>query len=299
MAEGKLATPDWGNATMHRLAEQLLELEALHQSLYLAVDGTLAAEQALYTQPHIMVQDLVPGTYVSRGSYNATLRGVNLVNAGVEFIAKARRLLSYNVTEVTMDRPEVFFVLQDGYTTIRDAMNVSMLLANERSATQGAVITLADFILTLVALVVFTVVSFAAITPAVFRVLAAKQSIFDTLLEVPLPIIRALRARAHKKIEELRRAEEEAEVGLDVAGAGEVDAGDEQQPQPRDGGGGGALDLGDAAALARVTASSAANDPFNAKEGGPAAAGNGIADEDGGLAAVLQAANRKRRVKRG
>jgi hypothetical protein len=97
-----------------------------------------------------------------------------------------------------------------------------MLLSSQRSLLQAGMINEASLIILAIAMGLLFFVSICVVAPAVFRVLAAKGSVFHTFLEVPLPIIRALRARTQIKIAALSKAAEENELGLDIAGAGEV-----------------------------------------------------------------------------
>lgn len=51
---------------------------------------------------------------------------------------------------------------------------------------------------------------------AALRALNAQKSIFDSLLEVPIPIVTALKDRAASKIEQARKEEEAASLGMDA-----------------------------------------------------------------------------------
>jgi PAS domain-containing protein len=245
-AEGKYFIADGGNATRARMLTDLQAFDSYHQDLYLAVDSQLPEELALYTQPNVPVYDLVPGSYVDRDTYETTNRSMNLVNAGLEFLAKSRRLallgrgisspsswstnsLAYNQIEeasvngfrVAMDDPIVFWILVNGFAGIRDAFNRSMLIANDRSALQANMISLVDLLILLIAVSLFVTIGACVMVPAVLRVISAKQTIFDVFLEVPRDVIGALRNRTLKKIEAVRQAQEDAAIGIDIAGRGD------------------------------------------------------------------------------
>jgi PAS domain-containing protein len=248
-ADGKYVIADGGNITRARMLEDLQSMDTLHQTLFLAVDGQLEAEVVLYTTPSVAIHDLVLNTYVNRDIYNVTTRMVGLANIGLETLAKGRRIalegggianamqwaggdthspLANGYAEkygssfnMSMSNPTVFYFLVNGFAGIRDGFNRSMMIANDRSASQANQISLVDLIIVLIACAMFLFIVACVMTPAVLKVIRAKQSIFDTFLEVPVEIIRALRARTLKKIEAVRQAQEDAAIGIDIAGRGD------------------------------------------------------------------------------
>lgn len=100
-------------------------------------------------------------------------------------------------------------------------MNDSLMYADARSASQGAAIKHVDIIILAVSESIFVLVIALAIVPAVFRVAAARQAVFDTFIAVPLPIIKALRSSVQRRIDAIAKAEAEADVGIDIAGGGD------------------------------------------------------------------------------
>jgi hypothetical protein len=117
--------------------------------------------------------------------------------------------------------PNLWWLQANGFLHVRNAMNASMMLSDTRSATQANSIELADYVVLGVALSLLLLVAAAVMVPAVYSVLAAKQAIFAVFLSVPVDIIRALRMRLANKIVAIRRAQEEAEAGIDIAGRGD------------------------------------------------------------------------------
>jgi hypothetical protein len=91
-----------------------------------------------------------------------------------------------------------------------------MLLANELSSSQAGTIVTANVAVLTVSLVLFAIIALVIMVPAALRALATQQAIFDTLIDVPVEMINALKDRFAKKIEEVRKAEEAAAFGLDV-----------------------------------------------------------------------------------
>lgn len=75
----------------------------------------------------------------------------------------------------------------------------------------------------------FLVAILGAILPAVTNVAKSRKQVFDTFIQVPLPIVRALRATVHKRIAALQQAEAEAEVGIDIGGKGDEFADDHDE----------------------------------------------------------------------
>jgi PAS domain S-box-containing protein len=286
-AEGNLALEDDGQAVKERLRRELDVLEAVHQGLYMAVDGSMAAETALYTRPVVPLQDLVPGTYRSRGRYNVTTRSTNLVVAGLEFITKARQLSYAPLANITMDRPEAFFVVQTGFTLVKDAMNSSMFSAHGRSADQAQTVTQTNLVLTVTALAVYLLAGMAVIAPAVLRVTADKRAIYDVLLQVPVAVVRALRARSQRAVDAARKQGAGGDDGdefadADGGGAEGFDGGDGGS-DGGDGGGRGDLQLGASASGGRRISAC-----------GTQLAGAGVlSNDDAGLTAALDVMRRK------
>jgi PAS domain S-box-containing protein len=244
MAEGALLTSDNGTATKLRLEARLNEFDVLHHDLYSRMDETDPRERALYSLPSLVVEDLVDGTFVTRSIYNATNRTVNLANGGLEYLAKARQVLPrpYELDTIDEKTFSVFWLLQNGPTTIRDACNASMLIAQDKTKGITTTIGFANTIVLGVALGLLLLVTAAVMVPAVNGALRQKSSVFAVFLETPMPILRSLRARTEAKITAMVRATDESEAGLDVAGAGDAsDLLDGGTPIPIDGNGGGGV----------------------------------------------------------
>jgi signal transduction histidine kinase len=140
-----------------------------------------------------------------------------------------RTVLAMNASNLVFVEPtgNVFWIVANGPASLRVAMNRSLMLADQRSATQGDAIKRVDLIILIVAEVIFLLVIACIIIPAVFRVAASRQAVFEVFIKVPLPIVRALRSSVQKRIEALQRAETEADVGVDVACVGEMGEEDE------------------------------------------------------------------------
>lgn len=215
--------PQGINDTMAKWDKYNNDLEDLHKYLYLHIDGQLQSEVDLYEKPNIVLQDLTNGTYMNRDVYNYTTRTVGLANGGIELLAKSRQLREQPPDQVFMYQPLTFWMMQNARSPMRNAFNASMLLASDRSKTQADSIDFADLIILCLAESLFLAVSALVMVPVVFTVMNSKQSIFDTFLEVPVPIVRALKARVYKRILAIERAEDENEAGIDIAGAGVVD----------------------------------------------------------------------------
>lgn len=80
-----------------RMLDFVNKLDTTNQQLYAAVDYTQLADIVnLYTVPSIVVEDLVPESYVNRDVYNTSLRKVNLVNGIVEFVVSEDVSVGYN-----------------------------------------------------------------------------------------------------------------------------------------------------------------------------------------------------------
>ena len=78
----------------------------------------------------------------------------------------------------------------------------------------------ADIIILIVSEVIFLLIMGTVMLPAVIKVVQSHHAVFQTFIQVPLPIIKAMRASVQKRINAIARAAEEAEVGIDIGGKG-------------------------------------------------------------------------------
>lgn len=236
MSLGYLITYDNASATKARLYKSIEDLADLHKYLYEHMDENDVNERILYSTPTITVEDLVIGTYITRSNYTSTNRTVNLANVGVEFISKARQIHNrpYDTNLMNETTGTMFWLLINGPTTIRDAFNTSMLIGDRKTMGVTSSILLANHIVLGIGLTLLLLVTACFMIPAVHGVLSQKTAVFAVFLETPLPILRSLRARSEAKITAIQRAQEEANAGLDVGGAGEADEEDYQEVEEAD-----------------------------------------------------------------
>lgn len=224
-----------------RMLSYINKLDLTNQQLYASVDyASLHDIVNLYTVPSIAVKDLIPGTYVSRDAYNATTRVVNLVSGVVELIvsdpdavvaqacvlfkcpcmaplqADSHRTYTLPVENISISDPQTFWVLHNAWTALSKACNSSTFLANELSHLQATTIITANSAVVAVSLALFAIVALVVMVPAALRALRTQKAIFESLLEVPLPIVSALNDRTAAKIELIRKEAEAATLGLDV-----------------------------------------------------------------------------------
>lgn len=250
IAAGMDFTTDNCTGVKTEITESLSELVSVHQTLYSRMDDTNAAEHALYSTPSITVYDLVPGSYIDRMNFTTVPRQLNLVNAGLEAIAKARQLIARPYTDIVINESTgtTFWMLSNAPQYLRNGFNDSMLIANAKTSGVADTIMLVNDIVLGLALGLLFLVSAAVMVPAIQAVLRQKASILQVFVDTPMAILRSLRSRTEAKIVALKRASEEADAGLDVGGQGEVAADDDIQLE----------DIDPDAAFAATTAVSAA-----------------------------------------
>jgi len=227
-AENKFTIPESTEYIQKRLGISVDKLETLHRELYLSINGALDEEITLYTEPVIKIYDLIPGTYINRTTWKASERQVGLANAVLEIISKIRLVQSLPKSNLTLDRGAVWFILHNGLTELREAVNQSVMLADERTRGHVENIELANLIVMIIAEGILGIIILGIMIPAVNSVSVTKQKIFNTFLEVPVNIIRALRNRVQKKLESIIRSENEEDHGIDIetSGLDDEDAGD-------------------------------------------------------------------------
>lgn len=116
--------PNGGLDRIERLKANINSFEEYHLRLYELVDGQLQAEVDLYTSPTaINISELIPGSFVSYDNYSVTYRGLSLMNAGAEFIARSRRIAHMPISQIVEGDPDAFYSVMMGYSEIRLACN--------------------------------------------------------------------------------------------------------------------------------------------------------------------------------
>jgi hypothetical protein len=211
--------PDNGTAKLLGVAAYVSEFEGMHEELYSMADGRVPAELALFTAPKLPTYELVPGQFKDYDTFNATVRLSSYMNLGIEMCTRARRIANLPTAAVTDAHPDVFFVMYNGIWSVLDAAAAAVDFAMQRSASQGDTILLSAAVVLAVALALFTVVGAGVFIPAIFSITAAKQHTLDLLLDVPLPVVRALRARAFKRLQEEAADGERSDPEADGGGA--------------------------------------------------------------------------------
>lgn len=207
------------------------QLNELNMFLYSKVDGSLPEEKALYTDGSALtVHDLDPGQAASLElvDFTYTNRTVNLANAVIEFVSRMRRILQLNASAIQYSHPDVYWIVDTGSNALRMGMNASLMYADRRSQFQGGLIDLADRVVLIVSEVTFLLIIFFVMFPAVTQVVRSHHAVFQTFLDVPLPIIVAMKTSVQRRIAAIAKANEEAEVGIDIGGKGNEIEGDEE-----------------------------------------------------------------------
>jgi hypothetical protein len=215
-AEETFIIPEGADFFKGRVDSSVTRFESLHRDLYLTIDGSDADEAVLYKQPVIKVQNLIPGTFNSIVDFQTTERDLGLANAGLEMVSKIRLANALPAPNVTYDDVDVFYVLHNAHYGTAEAMNRSLMLADARSRTHADNVLLANIVVCAVAEVMLTAIVLTIMMPALKQVLRSKNLIFATFLEVPMPVIRALRARVQRKIEAIQRAADSEDVAIDI-----------------------------------------------------------------------------------
>jgi hypothetical protein len=225
---GQSPFADNGTAKVASLVSNLNAFEEFHLALYASLDAQVQEEVDLYVLPRVDVTDLTAGQFHDYDRFNATFRNVSLMNAGAEVVARGRRVAASPVSSIVESNTDAFWVVHNGFNPIRNAANASSYLADSRSESQSDTIAVANYAVLGVGIGILLLIGAVVITPAVFQVLGAKQAIMDVFLEVPVTVIKALKARTQKRVAAAQAEAEGDDVALDVEddrGGGEQDDG--------------------------------------------------------------------------
>jgi len=162
---------------------------------------------------------MIQGQYVDMDRYNRTVESISLMNAASEFLIRVRRVANLPLTSFTRANSDVLYIIKNGLDSFRLALNQTILLADQHSATQADTIDTADQVVLAVALCIFCAIGTCVILPAVGAVLRARRAVFDVFLDVPIGVLRALRSKMQRRI----TAEQQAEDGDDVGAVAELE----------------------------------------------------------------------------
>jgi len=210
---------DNGTALKHFMLVDAAAFEDEHSALFARVNSAYPQEFDLYTAPSVPTENMIQGQYVDMDHYNRTVESISLMNAASEFLIRVRRVANLPLTSFTRANSDVLYVIRNGLEAFRLALNQTILLADQHSATQADTIDTADQVVLAVALCIFCAIGTCVILPAVGAVLRARRAVFDVFLDVPIGVLRALRSKMQRRI----TAEQQAEDGDDVGTVAELD----------------------------------------------------------------------------
>jgi len=202
-----------------RIRTSVNSVEALNNKLYLQADSTGGEIKDFYLRPIWSVSELVLGSYKNRDTFSTTSRNISIMNFLVDYVAKQRTFWWYPIAQVQPSDLDTWWIENNGATTLMNALNATLYLASSANESTSSLVTLSNYIVLGVALIVFTLVALVAIIPAVGKVLKEQNGIYEVFAEVPVRIVRHLRDSLATKILTLKQAEEAEgeDHALDVA----------------------------------------------------------------------------------
>lgn len=176
---------------LQRYTEQL---DRLHKSLYETSRTQQDASYAMYTTPVASVEE-------KEGSA-ATTRSLNLLQAGVETVSRARNVIA-NPALPTLSNsdPDAHFLLSNGPGPLLQAFNQSCLslrLEAEDDAHTNESVKLAEFLLQVF---ILDILAITVVVPIVQKIDRSKDNILRIFLDVPKEVLQVLHQRATKQLE--------------------------------------------------------------------------------------------------
>ncbi len=182
-----------------RIRTSVNDVERLHQKLYVEAESLGGASRAFYLNPIWRVQDLVPGSYVSRDHYETKAQNVSFMNLVIDYIAKQRSFWWYPITQVYPNDGDTFWIENNGASVLQEALNISLFQASSSSEGTSQTVSLANYVVLIVAIGVFSMVALVAIVPAINVVLGVQNDVYHVFAQVPIRVVRNLRdSLAHK-----------------------------------------------------------------------------------------------------
>jgi hypothetical protein len=108
-----------------------------------------------------------------------------------------------------------FYMMFNGIGELRQALNLSTVLADKRSSTQAALIDTANLAVLLGTVLVIIALIVTVIFTAVRKVVTDKGVVYDAYLNVPVEVVKQLRQQAFQRNEAFRR-EDDAVFSIDA-----------------------------------------------------------------------------------
>lgn len=216
-ATGRLPFDGAGvNASYLKLLASTAALDELHRRLYLSTaDATSSPEEAdLYNRNSLPVLDM---SYDSLGRQVVAERLVSLSNLGIEFVSKASLVVSLPLVNVTSRQPSVWYLLHNGPTVVRQAMNASTILLSDRVDGHESLIRLVDLAVMIAACVVFGGLSIVIVLPIVLLVKRDTDSIFSIFLNLPDETLEQMETTCKAQIDALSKLEDANNPNADTA----------------------------------------------------------------------------------
>jgi len=204
------------------------EFFTLHQELYDSASS--AAVKTLYTDPSVEVVDTEAGVEVTKK--------LTLLEAGVEYVKRAREVHDSTLESVTLVDTDVRFLLDNGPSTIATACNQSAQFAVETIVSNKE--STRDLVLWEVCLVIAIteLLSLLVVGPIVVRVLNTKDSVYQLFLDVPVQVLRELQRRTQAQMQRLVDGGDEGGGDLDEDGEREEEEGESEMDEEMGGAGG-------------------------------------------------------------
>lgn len=182
------------NESRSDLARYTEQLDQLHKTLYDTSRKEEDSSYTMYTTPVAIVAE-------KEGS-SATTRSLNLLQAGVETVSRARNILANpSLPAITNADPDAHFLLSNGPGPLLDAFNrscMSLRLEAEDDAHTNESVKLAEFLLQMF---ILDILAITVVVPIVQRIDRSKDNILRIFLDVPKEVLQVLHQRAMKQLE--------------------------------------------------------------------------------------------------
>ena len=197
------------NATFTSLKANGATLESLHRSLLFSIGGKygLPAESDFYSANQLDVFTSNEGAVNRTGNateVNIDMHTTSFSNVGVQFAAKAALLAARPLGNITVNHPDSWYILVNGPTVVRQAMNASTMLLDDRVMAQMRAINRFNITCAMVAAIVFGLVGLLVVMPIVLLIKGHTDEIFAVFLALPDGILADMQYTCAGQINQLK-----------------------------------------------------------------------------------------------
>jgi len=225
---------EWSN---ERIRTTVNDVELIHHELYLDALRGSALQKQQYLSFRNTVDELIPGSYVNRDTFNTIPRNTSLANVVLEYVARQREFWWYPLSQVKSSDEDTFWLERNAPFALVNALNTSLFESGSQTEGIAYDVIFSNYVVLGAALSLILYVSFMVIVPGVHLYFKEQMEIFDVFSEIPIRTLRNIRDTLVEKLSTKQNASHEDEAIM-VASKEDAPPPEADRGRKRFGGGG-------------------------------------------------------------